>query len=569
MNIRKLNTKKLFLLCTPFCISIAVFTAFSDGIQPILVHIEEGSVDLSSLSSTPAASAPQAGWVIGWNGSKWAPQAPYVDAPLSYQGTFNPATGMPDTTVNGADYFAVATGTTKIGSSTITWSIGDQAVYLNDAWTRIPSGGVQSFNGRMGAVSPISGDYSLTMLKDVNVTSPAENSVLTYSSGSWSAAPARDSRINALQSGGYCVYDGASINCNASPSTITSLVTRDGAGNISASTLTGSVVTSSTGSIATNSIISSVPGNSASILNNVTSNITMGASANTITFGASTSVLQFNGTVNFSGTVTANNFSGSLSGDVSGTQTATTVTAIRGSAVATNTPAAGQYLGFNGTNWAPTSFVIASSTSTGLLRSSDWASFDARASGTNDGLLKSSDWANFNSTHATVAAASSSDTSGNTLVQRSNGSFSAQTITATALVFSDNSVQTRAGEMSWQTVTSNFTAAVNNGYFLNSTSAITATLPATCTTGDKISIIGINTGGWTVSSGASSMTYVTTSVNTSSSISSTQPGNSLIIRCISNTKWLIDSTSQMAWWNRQKSVVKNPRSIYSFLYIYA
>jgi hypothetical protein len=52
--------------------------------------------------------------------------------------------------------------------------------------------------------------------------------------------------------------------------------------------------------------------------------------------------------------------------------------------------------------------------------------------------------------------------------------------------------------ISWSTVTSDQFVAVNNGYFVNSTSLVTLTLPATAAVGDRILVVGRNSGGWRV-----------------------------------------------------------------------
>lgn len=54
-------------------------------------------------------------------------------------------------------------------------------------------------------------------------------------------------------------------------------------------------------------------------------------------------------------------FTGSLAGDVNGTQAITSVDKIKGVAVSATAPAAGQYLGFNGTNWIPTTPAVGGS----------------------------------------------------------------------------------------------------------------------------------------------------------------------------------------------------------------
>jgi hypothetical protein len=45
--------------------------------------------------------------------------------------------------------------------------------------------GVVSFNGRIGTVVPVEGDYSLTQLSDVIITSASNNQVLRYNGSNW------------------------------------------------------------------------------------------------------------------------------------------------------------------------------------------------------------------------------------------------------------------------------------------------------------------------------------------------------------------------------------------------
>jgi hypothetical protein len=62
---------------------------------------------------------------------------------------------------------------------------------------------------------------------------------------------------------------------------------------------------------------------------------------------------------------TATNFSGSLAGDVTGTQTSTSVTALRGTALAATAPTTGQVLRYDGTQWGPASAASGTVTSVG------------------------------------------------------------------------------------------------------------------------------------------------------------------------------------------------------------
>ena len=67
--------------------------------------------------------------------------------------------------------------------------------------------------------------------------------------------------------------------------------------------------------------------------------------------------------------VTAVNFTGTLAGDVNGTQSATTVARIRGTNVTTTAPTAGQVLKFDGSNWAPAADTNSGGTVTSVTAS--------------------------------------------------------------------------------------------------------------------------------------------------------------------------------------------------------
>ncbi|MGZ6472952.1 MAG: beta strand repeat-containing protein, partial [Bdellovibrio sp.] len=102
----------------------------------------------------------------------------------------------------------------------------------------------------------------------------------------------------------------------------------------------------------------------------------------------------------------ATNFTGSLAGDVSGTQGATSVDKIKGIALDfSTTPASGQVLKFNGTNWAPANDSNAGGTVTSVTgtapisvatgTSTPVVSISQATTSTN-GYLSSADWNTFN-----------------------------------------------------------------------------------------------------------------------------------------------------------------------------
>jgi hypothetical protein len=72
--------------------------------------------------------------------------------------------------------------------------------------------GVVSFNGRFGSVVPAEGDYSLTQLSDVIITSASNNQVLQFNGSNW---------VNAtIDLSGYVPYTGATGNVNLGSNTL-------------------------------------------------------------------------------------------------------------------------------------------------------------------------------------------------------------------------------------------------------------------------------------------------------------------------------------------------------------
>ena len=102
--------------------------------------------------------------------------------------------GFQEVKVIGSRGFSVWSGVTENASVTqagvmtaISFS-GNGANVTNVAWahlTGIPSL-VTSFNGRTGAVVPATSDYNITQLAGVSISSPATNQVLTYNGTNWS-----------------------------------------------------------------------------------------------------------------------------------------------------------------------------------------------------------------------------------------------------------------------------------------------------------------------------------------------------------------------------------------------
>lgn len=145
--------------------------------------IADGAVDANHLSDMGAGT----GQVMQWNGSTWVP----TDlSGLVYLGSWD-ATQIgvgPDAgpaSVAGEYYVVSNPGTIDVDGIN-SWAAGDWVVWNGVNWDRIDnSTGVTSFNGRVGPVVPIIGDYNLAQLGDVDTTGIGAGKILKYDGSKW------------------------------------------------------------------------------------------------------------------------------------------------------------------------------------------------------------------------------------------------------------------------------------------------------------------------------------------------------------------------------------------------
>lgn len=103
------------------------------------------------------------------------------------------------------------------------------------------------------------------------------------------------------------------------------------------------------------------------------------------------------------------------------------------------------------------------------------------------------------------------------------------------------------GGVLWTTLTAGTTASVNSGYITNSASLIGVTLPANCTVGDVIHVVGQGSGGWKIYQGAGQTIATPWGASTSGAggfVKSVDTAAAVELVCrVQNTDWqLVSST---------------------------
>ncbi|MGZ3856387.1 MAG: hypothetical protein ACXVKO_09030, partial [Bacteriovorax sp.] len=194
---------------------------------------------------------------------KWKPRA--VNG-LSYQGAWDASTALPSTTTAG-DYYIVSVAHGA-------YSVGDWIVFNGTSFDQINnSATITNVFGRTGAVTANKGDYVLTKMGDVDLTTtpPTINQVLKYNGANWVPATVTttetDPTVMAFAkaalptcgAGQVLKSDGTSLSC---------VIDSTGAGAFSG-TANRAVVTDATGALAVSAISDTVLG----YLSGATSNI--------------------------------------------------------------------------------------------------------------------------------------------------------------------------------------------------------------------------------------------------------------------------------------------------------
>jgi hypothetical protein len=247
--------------------------------------------------------------------------------------------------------------------------------------------GVVSFNGRFGSVVPAEGDYSLTQLSDVIITSVSNNQVLRYNGSNW---------VNAsIDLSGYVPYTGATGNVNLGSNTLLAAqIKATSSAGLSINANSGTQIADlGAGGGANMTLFGGLTGTSASFSSSVTGNTIVK------TGGTSSQFLKADGSVDSSTYLTT---SSAASTYVPLTRTIT----INGTAYD---------LSADRTWTIPTHDAVTIGTANGLSLSGQVLSL-ALASTSATGALSSTDWNTFNGKQATITLTTTGSSGSSTLV---------------------------------------------------------------------------------------------------------------------------------------------------------
>lgn len=213
------------------------------------------------------------------------------------------------------------------------------------------------------------GMVSATALQGINVNAvtPTDGQVLGFNGANWVPVdaggigmlmgdvngPPMSNTVSSVggQSAASVASAAIAVGNSTSANVAGTLVARNGLGNFQANVITADL----NGNANT---VSTVGGQSAASVAAATILANNATNAN-----VSNAIVRRDASGNFqAGTITANllgnassalDFTGSLSGDVTGTQSSTVVSALRGTTVSGTSPSLGQVLQFDGSSWAP------------------------------------------------------------------------------------------------------------------------------------------------------------------------------------------------------------------------
>ncbi|WPU64041.1 tail fiber domain-containing protein [Peredibacter starrii] len=193
-----LNAKSALTFLVGQSLNLIISSANASATFPISFELQNGQVTAAKLHHMGAS----AGQFLRFNGTSWVPSA--VTTNQVYVGTYDAGTDTPNLSSGvaaaGTYYIVTVAGTQDLGSGSTNYNVGDWVISDGTNWSKVAVGTntVSNFNGRTGAVVPLSGDYSWSMLTkaagkltgsklseiaDVDVTGIQDQDILQWNSG--------------------------------------------------------------------------------------------------------------------------------------------------------------------------------------------------------------------------------------------------------------------------------------------------------------------------------------------------------------------------------------------------
>ncbi|WPU64042.1 tail fiber domain-containing protein [Peredibacter starrii] len=201
-----LNAKSALSFIVGQTFELIISSASASATFPFTFDLQNGQVTAAKLHHMNASN----GDFLQFNGTTWAPAS--ISTNQVYVGTYNATTDTPNLSggvaAAGAYYIVTTAGSQDLGSGIMNFDVGDWVISDGTNWSKVAVGTntVSNFNGRTGAVVPLSGDYSWSMLTkaagkltgsklqeiaDVDVTGIQDEDILQWNAGTskWEVTP--------------------------------------------------------------------------------------------------------------------------------------------------------------------------------------------------------------------------------------------------------------------------------------------------------------------------------------------------------------------------------------------
>ncbi|WP_408097052.1 tail fiber domain-containing protein [Peredibacter sp. HCB2-198] len=201
-----LNAKSMLSFLVGKAFDLVISNASASATFPLSFELQNGQVTASKLHHMNAST----GNFLQFDGTSWGPAS--LSTNQVYVGTYNASTDTPVLSAGvaaaGTYYIVTTAGTQDLGSGVMSFDVGDWVISDGTNWSKVAVGAntVSNFNGRKGAVVPLSGDYSWSMLTkaagkltgsklqeiaDVDITGIQDGDILIWNNSNlkWESGP--------------------------------------------------------------------------------------------------------------------------------------------------------------------------------------------------------------------------------------------------------------------------------------------------------------------------------------------------------------------------------------------